>query len=102
MQECIEELGLAGGKAPTTLGTKDTVKNLDEAEDSLSEVEPKNFQRLASKMLYHSLDDPTIQFQMAVVLSGMCKPTVGAMARLMRAKRCCIDRLTLSLEVQVR
>ena len=33
VQECIEEFGLTGGKAPSTLGTKDTVKNLAEAED---------------------------------------------------------------------
>ena len=44
-------------------------QNLAEAEDSVSEVESKNFQ---------SLDDPAIQFEMAMVLSGRCKPTVGA------------------------
>ena len=33
------------------------VKNLAEAADRLSEVESKNFQRLAGKLLYHSLDD---------------------------------------------
>ena len=42
-----------------------------DAEDSLSEMESKNFQKLASKMLYYSLDDPTIQFEMAMVMSGM-------------------------------
>ena len=36
-QECIEELGLARGKAPSTRHDG-TVKNLAEAEDSLSEV----------------------------------------------------------------
>ena len=60
VQKCIEELGF-------------TVKNLTEAEDSLSEVESRNFQRLVGKMPCHSLDDPTIQFEMAVVMSGMCK-----------------------------
>ena len=45
-------------------GTKDMVKNLDEAEESLSEVESKNVQRLAGKMLYDHLYDPTIQFEM--------------------------------------
>ena len=61
-----------------------------------SEVEPKNFQRLAGKMLYHSLDDPTNQFEMAKVMSGMCKLAVGAMASLMRVIRCCTDRPRLS------
>ena len=53
--------------APTlsTLATKDTVKNLTEAED-------------------RTLYDPTIQLGMDMVMSGVCKPTVGAMARLMR------------------
>ena len=32
------ELGSAGGLAPSAPGTKDTVRNLAEAEDSLSEV----------------------------------------------------------------
>ena len=87
VQECIEELGLVGGKARSTSGTTDTLKNLADAEDSLSEVESKSFQRLAGKMLYHSLHDPTIQFDMAMLISGMCQPTVGAMARLMTAWR---------------
>ena len=72
------------------------MKNLAEAQDSLSAVESKNFQRLALKMLHHGVDDPTIQFEMAMVMSGMCKPTVGAMARLMRVIRYCIDKPTLS------
>ena len=71
-------------KAPSTPGTKDTVKNLAEAEGSLTEAESKNFQRLAGKVLRHSSDDPTIQSEMAMVMLGMGKPTFGAMARLMR------------------
>ena len=39
MQEYFEEPGLAGGKAPCTLGTKDTVKHVAEEEDSLLGVE---------------------------------------------------------------
>ena len=77
------------------------MKNLAEAEDRLSEVESKNFHRLASKMLHHSLEDPAIQFEIAMVMSGMCMPTVGAMARLMRVTRYCIDRLTLSWRIKL-
>ena len=55
VKECIDNLGLSGGMAPSTPGTK----------------ELENFQRLAGNMLHHSLDDPTIQFEMA--MSGMCK-----------------------------
>ena len=39
VQESIEELGLASGKVPSTLGLQHTVKNLADAEDSMSEVE---------------------------------------------------------------
>ena len=101
MQDFIEELGLAGDEAPSTPGTTDTVKNLVAAVDSLSEVESKNLQRLAGMRIYRSLDDPTCQFQMTMVMSGMCKPTVGTTARLMRAMHCCIDRQTLSRRFQL-
>ena len=93
MQDHIAELGLAGGKAPSSPGTIDTVKNLAEA-DILSEVESENSQRLDGKYA-HNLGDPTIQFEIATMISGVCKPTIGAMIRLMRI-RCCIDRPTLS------
>ena len=46
-----------------------------EAEDSLSDMDSKNFQNLAGEMLYHSLDDSTIQFEMTMVMSGMYKPS---------------------------
>ena len=45
-------------------------------------------------MLDHCLHDPVVQFEMAMVMSGMCKPTVGS-ARLMRVIRC-IDTPALS------
>ena len=94
--DCIAELGLAGGKAAPTPGTKDTVRNLTDGEDTLSEEEGKKFQRLAGKMLYHSLDDPTVQFDMAMVMSSMSTPTVAGMARLVWVVRHCVDRPTLS------
>ena len=59
-------------------------------------MESKNFQRSVGKMLYDCLDDPASEFAMAMVTSGMCKPTVGAMARLMRVIPHCIDRPTFS------
>ena len=37
VQECIEELGMAGCEAPSTPNTRDTMKKVAEAEDSLSE-----------------------------------------------------------------
>ena len=57
VQECMEELGLPGGKAPSTLGTKNTVKNV---------------QRSAGR-LCHSLDGPTIHLDVMVMLA-ICKP----------------------------
>ena len=77
-QECIGELGLAGGKVPSTSDMKDAVRKHTEAEDKLIKVESKKFQRLtSSKMFFHSLDDSTIQFEMAMVMD-MCTSTVGA------------------------
>ena len=91
VQEIIEARGLAGGKAPSTPGTKATMKNLADAKVSLSVVESENFQVLA--MLCHRLDDPTIPFEMAMVKSGMRKPTVKTMARLIRVIRKCTDKV---------
>ena len=39
---------------------------------------------------------PAIQFEMAIAMSGMCKPTDGAMASLMLVIRPCLDRVTPS------
>ena len=94
-------LSLAGGKAPSTLCTKDTVQNLAAAEDNMSEVESRSFQRLAGKMLRHSMGGPTIQLEMAMVVSGMWKPTVGAIARLMQVIHHCIGRPRLSWKFKI-
>ena len=40
------------------------MKNLAEVKDSFSNVESKDFHRLAGRMLHHSLDDPTIPRQL--------------------------------------
>ena len=46
VQERIEELGSAGGTAPSTRGMKDVVKNFANTEDKPRKVESKEFQRL--------------------------------------------------------
>ena len=51
----------------SALDMNDTVNSHAEVEDSLSEVGSKNFQKLLGLMMYWSLDDPTIQFEMAMV-----------------------------------
>ena len=78
---------MARGKALSTVGTKISAKKFAESADCLSEVVSNNFWRLAGEILNHSLVDPTIQFEAAIVMSGMCNPTVGAMAGLMRVIR---------------
>ena len=71
-RERIEELGLTGGKAASTSGTKDTAKNLADAEDEPRNVESKAFQWWTSiKMIFHCLDDSTIHFEMVMVISDM-------------------------------
>ena len=60
-------------------------------------MESKEFQRLTiNKMPFQSLDDPTIQFGMVMVITDVCKPTVGVMSRLMRAMSHCNVKPTLS------
>ena len=47
-------------------------------------------------MLRNSLDDPAIQFEMTMVMSGTCVTTIGAMAGRMWVIRFCFDKPTLS------
>ena len=62
--ECIEGLGLASGKVPSTSGMKGLVKTLANAEDKPEKVESKELQRLTSyKMFFRSLDDSTLQLE---------------------------------------
>ena len=56
VEACIEEFC---GMAPLTLDTRDTVKNLADAEDGLPVVEAKNFQTLACKILHEQLGRPS-------------------------------------------
>ena len=78
MQERFEELGLSSGKAPSTSGTQDVVKNLTDAEDQAEESVVEGVAGGSSnKMIHHNLDDSTIKFEMAMVIPDMCKPTVG-------------------------
>ena len=85
--ELIENMGLNGCKPVTTPGTKDTVKNLADAEDELDESEKKFFQSCAGKLMYHSIDDPRVQFETGMVMSGMARPRVMDKARLWRVVR---------------
>ena len=97
VQERIGELGLAGGMVPCTSYMKDAVKNLTDAEEKPRKVEFKEFfQSLTSnRMFFQSMDDSTIQFEMVMVITDMCKPTFGAMARLMRVGRFKPDKRSL-------
>ncbi len=90
--EWIDELGLTSGKPAHRPGTKDTVRNLPACEDSRSEEEERRFQLHAGKMLYHSLDDYTVQLDAAMVRSSTSNPTFAAMARLVRVVQHCVHR----------
>ena len=54
-------------KAPSTPARKTRRRTLLKRWLGVSEVEWKNFQRLAGKMLHHSSDDPRIQLEMGDV-----------------------------------
>merc|ERR1712194_82469 len=87
VEELLENMSLTGCKPTLTPGTKDTVKNLPDAEDELDEKDAKFFQSCAGKLMYHSLDDPRVQFETGMVMSGMEKPRVMDKARLWRVVR---------------
>ena len=67
----IESLGLTNSKAAATPGTKFTVKNLPNCEDYLADQATKEFQSNAGTLLHHSLDDPRVQFEASMVMTGM-------------------------------
>ena len=85
--ELIENMGLKGCKPVTTPGTKDSVKNLADAEDELDKYEKKFFRSCAGKLMYHSIDDPRVQFETCMVMSAMARPRVMDKARLRRVVR---------------
>ena len=88
--ELIEQLGLLGAKPAAIPGTKQTVDNLPNCEDALSGERVKSFQSGAGKLLYHSADDPRVQFETNMVMRGMANPTELDHARLMRVVRCLV------------
>ena len=47
----------------------------------------EKFRSLAGRLLYHSLDDPRVQFETGLVMRGMSTPRVLNEARLHRAAR---------------
>ena len=57
------------------------VKNLGEGGGKFVRSGVEERPEVGWQVLYDRLYDPTIQFEM--VMSGMCKPTVGSMTRLM-------------------
>ena len=71
-------------KPAPTPGTKQTAKNLTDGEDELDKPESAKFMKGAGTLLYHSLDDPRVQFESGMVMRGMSKPTVLDKARLHR------------------
>ena len=83
----LEMLHLQDAKPAPTPGSKDTAKNLTDAEDSLEYADSKLFQSAAGTLLYHSADDPRVQYETNVVMSDMAKPTKLGQHRLVRVVR---------------
>ena len=80
------QLGISeGSRVADTPGTQFTARNPANAEDDVVDV--SFFRSCAGVALYHSLDDPRVQFEVCMSLTGMCRPLVLHEARLMRVAR---------------
>ena len=87
VKDPVRELGLEKAKPAGTPGSKATAGNLATAEDEIDADRAARFKRLAGKLLYHSLDDPRVQFETGMVMRGMSCPRELDEARLFRVIR---------------
>ena len=73
-------------KGAVTLGSKATGVFDLHSEDNVT-PEKQKFRSLAERLLYHSLDDPQVEFETGLVMRGMSTPRVLDEARMLRAVR---------------
>ena len=85
-KKLVDEL-IFGAKAAATPGSKATGVNDPHSEDNLTPEKAERYRSLAGRFLYHSLDDPRVQFDTGLVMRGMSTPSVLDEARLHRAVR---------------
>ena len=78
----VNELNLGGAKGAVSPGSEATGVNDPHSEDNLTPEKTEKFPSLAGKLLYHSWDDPRVQFEIGLVMRGMSTPRLLDEARL--------------------
>ena len=70
---CGLKLESKGAPTPITQATGRGRRNID---DTLNATDAQTFRQAAGTVLYMSIDRPSLQFAMSVVMSGMSEPKV--------------------------
>ena len=81
---CRLKLGLKGAPTPITKATGRGRRDID---DTLNETDAQTFRQAAGTGLYMSIDRPSLQFAMSVVMSGMSEPKVVHQLQVVRVAR---------------
>ena len=79
----LSGLKLESEGAPTPI-TKATGRGRRDVDDSLNEADAQTFRQAAGTGLYMSIDRPSLQFAMPVVMSGMSEPKVVHQSQVVR------------------
>ena len=79
VEDMVELCGLKleSEGAPTPI-TKATEKGRRDIDDTLNAIDAQTFRQAAGTGLYMSIDRPSLQFAMSVVMSGMSEPKSGS------------------------
>ena len=81
---CGLKLGSKGAPTPITKATGRGRKDID---DTLNETDAQTFRQAAGTGLKMSIDRPSLQFAMSVVMSGMSEPKVVHQLQVVRVAR---------------
>ena len=85
-KKLVSELNM-GTNGAATPGSKATALTNPHREDNLTPQQAEKYRSLAGRLLYHSIDDPRVQFETGLVMRDMSTPRVMDEARLHRVVR---------------
>ena len=88
VESCGLKLESKGAPTPITKATKRGRRDID---DTLNETDAQTFRQAAGMGLYMSIDRPSLQFAMSVVMSGMSEPKVDHHLQVVRVARCILQ-----------
>ena len=88
VEDMVEMCGLTlGSKGAPTPITKATGRGRRDVDDTLNETGAQIFGQAAGTGLHMSIDRPSLQFAMSVVMSGMSEPKVVHQLQAVRVAR---------------